>query len=119
MRLHYIEMKDGLCLIKLVGRLDLNGVNEIDYILIKHCNEDNLRVAIDLAKVSFLSSIGIPMLINAVKLVLRRGGKIAFIAPQANVASVLDITGISGMVPIYPDLNAASAKTLAETDPVI
>ncbi|MFN8412584.1 MAG: STAS domain-containing protein [Anaerolineales bacterium] len=115
MRLHYIEMKDGLRLIKLVGRLDINGVNQIESTLIGHCNADNLRVAIDLSKVSFLSSIGIPMLINAARLVGRRGGKIAFISPQGNVASVLDVTGISSMVPIHPDLETAQAKTLVES----
>ncbi|MGZ9164689.1 MAG: STAS domain-containing protein [Anaerolineales bacterium] len=71
--------------------------------------ETILRVLEDLSGVNYISSIGIPLLINSAKTVAGRGGKLALLKPRPNVAEVLELTGIPLVIPIYPDLE--SAKT--------
>jgi anti-anti-sigma regulatory factor len=47
------------------------------------------------------------MLIHTAKLVRARGGKIALLKPQHNVADVLELVGVPRIIPIYYDLGFA------------
>lgn len=109
MKLQYQELDGGIRLIKLIGALDMTGTYSIEIEFVRHCEGDNVRVLVDLSKVNYLSSIGIPMLINTAKSVASRGGKMALLNPQQNVAEVLDIVGIQQIIPIFTDLESAKA----------
>ena len=109
MKIQLNELENGIRLIKMIGALDMNGTYAIEVEFVHHCSGDNARILVDLSKVTYLSSIGIPMLINTAKAVTRRGGKMALLNPQQNVAEVLEIIGISQLIPIYTDLESAKA----------
>jgi anti-anti-sigma factor len=110
MKLEYSELDNGVRLIKLIGRLDMEGTNHVDKQFVQHCAGENVFVLVDLAQVNYLSSIGIPMLITSAKAVANHGGRMAFLNPQTNVKSVLDITGVSNMIRIYKDLETAKDR---------
>jgi len=112
MKLEYSELDNGIRVIKLIGRLDMEGTNIIDKQFVEHCAGDNVFVLVDLSQVNYLSSIGIPMLITSAKGVASRGGRMAFLNAQANVKSVLDITGVSNMIRIYKDLETAKERLM-------
>jgi len=112
MKLEYSELENGIRVIKLIGRLDMDGTTSIDKQFIQHCGGENAFVLVDLSHVNYLSSIGIPMLITTAKAVANRGGRMAFLGPQANVRSVLDITGVSNMIRIYNDLETANERLM-------
>ncbi|HEY5731893.1 MAG TPA: STAS domain-containing protein, partial [Anaerolineales bacterium] len=103
MKLEYSELKDGIRLIKLEGRLDLNGTYSIEVKFVNHCAGENVRVLVDMSGVSYVSSVGIPMLVNTAKSVTARGGKMTFLHPHANVVKVLELVGVSQVIPIYND----------------
>ncbi|MEW6285888.1 MAG: STAS domain-containing protein [Chloroflexota bacterium] len=107
MKLDYTELENGIRLIKLEGRLDLNGTYSIEVQFVNRCAGDGVRVLVDLSGVSYVSSVGIPMLVNTAKSVVSRGGKMAFLNPQENVTKVLDLVGIPSVIPIYYDQKAA------------
>lgn len=107
MKLDYTELENGIRLIKLEGRLDLNGTYSIEVQFVNRCAGDGVRVLVDLSGVSYVSSVGIPMLVNTAKSVVSRGGKMAFLSPQENVTKVLDLVGIPSVIPIYYDQQAA------------
>ena len=112
MKLEYSELENGIRLIQLTGRLDMEGTSQIDKQFVQHCAGENVFVLVDLSQVNYLSSIGIPMLIASAKAVANRGGRMAFLAPQANVRSVLDITGVSNAIRIYKDLETANERLM-------
>ena len=107
MKLQYSELNGGIRLIKLSGALDMNGTYSIEIEFVRQCAGENVRVIVDLSRVNYISSIGIPMLINTAKSVSSQGGKMALLNPQRNVAEVLEITGIPQIIPIYTDLESA------------
>ena len=109
MKLEYSELPDGFRMIKLAGRLDLNGTYSIEVEFVNHCLGKEICVLVDLSDVSYVSSVGIPMLMNTAKSVFSQGGKMAFINPQENVIKVLELVGVSLIIPIYPDLDSALA----------
>ena len=113
MKLQYNELDSHIRLIKLTGKLDVYGVNSIDIDFIRCCSGDYLRVLVDISGVNYISSIGIPMLINSAKTVASRGGKLALVNPRPNVADVLELTGIPLIIPVYSDLESAKTGVLA------
>ncbi|HLO13825.1 MAG TPA: STAS domain-containing protein [Anaerolineales bacterium] len=107
MRLQYSELESGIRLIKLSGALDIHGVNGVEIEFVRHCEGESLRVLVDLSRVNYISSIGIPLLIHSAKSVASRGGKLVLLNPQSSVEHVLEITGIPLIIPIYHNLNTA------------
>mgnify|MGYP001032182048 FL=1 len=107
MKLEYSELKDGIRLIRLEGRLDLNGTYSIEVQFVNRCAGDGVRVIVDLSGVDYVSSVGIPMLVNTAKSVVSRGGKMVFVSPQENVVKVLELVGVLQVIPIYADQKAA------------
>lgn len=112
MRLQYIELDNGIRLIKLNGTLDLSGVSGVELEFVRRCAGENVCVLVDLSKVNYISSIGIPLLINSAKAVVKNGGKMALLNPQNNVENILELTGIPLIIPIHHDLNTAVAAIL-------
>jgi anti-sigma B factor antagonist len=109
MKLEYSELADGIRLIKLEGRLDLNGTYSVEVPFVNRCAGEGVRVLVDLSGVSYVSSVGIPMLVNTAKSVMSRGGRMAFLSPQENVVKVLELVGVSQVMPIYEDQASAVA----------
>ena len=114
MKLQVSELDGGIRLIKLIGALDMTGTYSIEVEFVRQCDGDNLHVIVDLSKVNYLSSIGIPMLINTAKAVASRGGKLVLLSPQQNVSDVLDIVGIQQIISVYSELEAAKASLSSE-----
>jgi len=112
MRLQYSELDNGIRLIKLNGTLDMNGVSRVEVEFVRRCAGENVCVLVDLSKVNYISSIGIPLLINSAKAVFKNGGKMALLNPQSNVENILDVTGIPLIIPVHHDLAAAVAAIL-------
>ena len=112
MRLQYSELDNGIRLIKLKGTLDINGVSSVEREFVRRCAGENVCVLVDLSKVNYISSIGIPLLINSAKAVVKNGGRMALLNPQNNVENILELTGIPLIIPIHHDLNTAVAAIL-------
>ncbi len=107
MELQYSELEDGIRLVKLKGALDMNGTYAIEVEFVRHCAGENVRVLVDLSKVNYISSIGIPMLVNSAKSVAKHGGRLALLSPQKSVEDILELAGIPPIISIYHDLKTA------------
>jgi anti-anti-sigma factor len=110
MNFEYSEFEDGMRLIKLSGKLDIEGTNLVEPQFTLRCQGENAFVLVDLSQVTYLSSIGIPMLINNAKAVAKHGGRLALINPQPNVKSILDITGVLHLIRVYKDIETGRER---------
>jgi len=113
MELKYSELENNISLIKLMGKLDIVGVGEIETKFAGYCAGDKVRVVVDLSEMDFLASIGIRLLTLTAKAVASRGGKMVIINPIPEVQSVLEITGIPAIIPIYSHLESAETILMA------
>jgi anti-anti-sigma factor len=113
MELQYNEQNNGIRLIKLKGRLDIIGTGAIEIKFAGYCAGENPRIAVDLAEVDFLASIGIRLLMLTAKSLASHGGRMVLLSPTPDVKGVLDITGIPGIIPICDELESAEATLLA------
>ena len=95
----------GVVKIVLDGRLDITGASDID-LQFNAIAGSHRGVVVDLASVSFLASIGIRTLLLGAKAVQRRGGHFILLNP-------LDVMGMTDLMPIYRDNDAALAAASA------
>jgi len=113
MELQYSELDHLIRSLKLIGTLDVIGVGQIETRFAGYCAGDNVRVVVDLSEVNFLASIGIRLLMLTAKSLSSRGGKMVLLNPIPEVQSVLEVTGIPAVIPIYSSLESAETVLLA------
>ena len=113
MDLEVQQLDGGIDRIKLAGRLDSAGVQEIDHRLSALTAARQAIILVDLSQVPFLASIGIRILLTNARVLRQHGGKMALLSPQSLVEEVLKVTGIESIIPIFHDLDAASAALKA------
>jgi anti-anti-sigma factor len=98
----------GVVRVILDGRLDITGAGAID-LQFNAIAGSHSGVIVDLAAVSFLASIGIRTLLLGAKTVQRRGGSFVLLNPVAEVERVLDVMGMTDLMPVFHDVDAATA----------
>ena len=102
----------GIVKVILEGRLDITGAGAID-LQFSAISGSHTGVVVDLASVSFLASIGIRTLLLGAKAVQRRGGRLILLNPVGEVERVLEVMGVTDLMPIYRDSEAAWAAVAA------
>ena len=107
MQLQYSELDNDIRLIKLSGTLDIHGVDDVELDFVRLCTGDHMCVLVDLSRVNYISSIGIPLLIHSARSLAQQGGKMALLNPQKSVENVLELTGIPLIIPIYESIDTA------------
>lgn len=95
-----------------VGRWDIVGASAID-LQLSVLSGSGRSIIIDLAAVTFLSSMGIRSIVMSAKAVALRGARLVLMSPSENVETVLTATGIDKVAPICRGLEAALAAISA------
>jgi len=109
MQLEFTQLPDGIRLIRLEGPLDIAGVGAVETRFYAHCGGDQPRVLVDLSRVGFVASLGIRMLLQAIKTVSAQGGRLLLLNPLPPVASALDISGLDRFIARGSEVEARAA----------
>lgn len=96
-----IELHDeqGVTVAKLAGRLDGFGAKEAEKILPPVAAGSAL--VFDCSELTYLSSAGVRLLLTIHKAAAAAGGTLALSALQPFCVSVLEMSGLSGAIPVY------------------
>ena len=109
MNLEFSKLPNDVSLIKLAGSLDIAGVGAVETRFFAHCGGSPPRVLVDLSGVGFIASLGIRMLLQAIKTVSARGGRLLLLNPTKIVDSALDISGLGQYVMRGSEAEATAA----------
>jgi anti-sigma B factor antagonist len=118
MELAYRDLADGVRLITLRGRLDVQGAQEVDLTFTALTATQQFFVVVDLADVEFLASIGLSTLVHNARIVRLRAGNMVLINPRPNVHAVLTSSRIHEVIPICCDLEEALLTVKAPPAPI-
>ena len=102
------ELAGGATKIVLQGRFDTTAAVLIELPFNTVATEKK-AIVVDLSAVNFLSSCGIRVLLMGAKIATSKGGKLTIFCPDNNVAKILNIGGISNLIPVFQSENAAVA----------
>jgi anti-anti-sigma factor len=99
----------GICVVRLVGRLDLLTGSVVRQGVAQTIAAGNHRLIVDMAQVPFIDSSGLAALISALKAARLAGGdlRIAQITEQAR--QLFELTGLDKVLRPYPTLEEALA----------
>lgn len=95
-------------LLAVVGRLDSNTAQSLDDALTREMT-DCSAVVIDCARLDYVSSAGLRVLLKAAKAGRRDGCALSLCALRPNVREVFDISGFTAIFTLHPDRDAALA----------
>jgi anti-sigma B factor antagonist len=113
MKMSVEPVAPGVVKVILDGRLDITGSGVID-LQFSAIAGSHRSIVVDLAGVSFLASIGIRTLLLGAKAVQRRGGNFILLNPVDEVERVLDVMGVTELMPVFHDSGTALAAAMAQ-----
>ena len=86
--------------VALTGRLDSAGVGQLEEQFIANVGRGGKPAIVDFAGVTFLSSMGIRLLVSAAKDLSRRGLKMVLLSPQALVRESITSAALHRLIPL-------------------
>ncbi len=101
------QINGSITKIILSGRLDIEGVGQIETKFSGMTASPRKSIIADMSKVPYISSIGIRLLISNVKAINARKGKFALFGTQSDVNMVITISGLDKIIPSFDTLEAA------------
>jgi len=102
------ETKKGkVNIISVEGRLDSMSSLSFENRLAKLIDEGNVCIALDCAKLDYLSSAGLRAILSAAKRTKQAGGKLTLGNPSPQVNEILDIAGFASILPIFKTIDEA------------
>ncbi|WP_054698046.1 STAS domain-containing protein [Syntrophomonas palmitatica] len=102
------ESKKGeISIFELEGRLDSVTSSQLEKSLLSRLQAGDKNLIIDFARVDYISSAGLRVLLMAAKKTRAAGGGLALSALANNVQEVFDIAGFTSIFPIYKSYSEA------------
>jgi anti-sigma B factor antagonist len=109
MELEIKNQSDQITHLALRGRLDTAGVGDVELKFTGHTVPRAKPLLLDMSEVTFVSSLGLRMLLTVAKALDRRGAKTVLLRPQPAVREVLKLSGFDQVIPIHNDNETALA----------
>lgn len=109
MKMDSQPLEGGVTLIRLDGRLDIEGTEALDQPFIYATSTHPAKIVVDLSGVSFLASIGIRTLLSAARGQAARGGRLVMFGAQPMIRRVLQTAGVDQLLTLCDDLEGALA----------
>jgi anti-anti-sigma factor len=100
MRLKILRENDAFTHVALVGRLDIQGVNEIQLEFLHQTTSRPKNAMVDLADLTYIASLGISMLVSAAKKLERGGARMVLLNPSPLVRKALETSSLQEVIPI-------------------
>ena len=107
MRLKILRADETITHVALLGRLDVQGVNEVQYEFLHQTTSLPKATLVDLSQTTYIASLGIGMLVSAAKHLERNGVKMVLLGPPALVRKALEAAGLDQVIPIAEKEEAA------------
>jgi anti-sigma B factor antagonist len=99
--------------ISVEGELHVSTAPEFSRALNTAIARGSTSVVLDMTAVSFIDSTGLSVLLNALRRVTRRGGRLAIACANPTVLRLFEITRLDSTFDITPDVDAAIARVRA------
>jgi len=100
------QLDGGVTRVILSERLDAAGAVETSMEMY-YVGESSDAVIVDMARVTFIASLGLRNLVSLAKAVIKKKGKIVLLSPTPAVEEVLITSGLDMLMPIYRDQPSA------------
>ena len=94
MKIAFERQDDGGAVLRLDGRLDAAAAPEVRKRLEEAMTDGRTRLTVDLAKVPFIDSTGLGVLVSGLKAARRADGNLRLVAPGPQVRRLMRLTAL-------------------------
>jgi anti-anti-sigma factor len=108
LKLQETESTEAAVRLALSGSLDLAGVMQVESAFVEATSKPGKHAIVDFSQVTFISSLGIAMLIRRNNSLRSSGLRLILLRPNRDVASVFTKAGLTKMLAIAHDEQAIS-----------
>ncbi len=105
------KIVDNIPIISVSGRIDATTSKDLETALNNLIEQNNNNLVIDLAGVEYISSVGLRVMLSALKKVRPKQGDVKLVSLQPFVREVFEITGFTKLFTIYPNQEEAIGGT--------
>lgn len=102
------ELEGGVKILQLSGNLDLRGTQALEPGVLKLCEGYRPRLLLDLSAADMIVSLGIRMLLQAIKTANAHGGRVLLLNPSPGVSSALEFSGLAQFIARGKDSEVAA-----------
>lgn len=102
-----VTRQGSICIVSVRGSVDGSTAAQLQETVAAQIGGSAARMVIDCADLEYTSSAGLRALLAGVKECRRQGGDLRLAAATGAVRKVLDLAGFTGILRIYPNLEAA------------
>jgi anti-sigma B factor antagonist len=99
----------GRVVVVAIGEVDIFTAPQLDAELSRLTADGRTDLVVDLARVDFLDSTGLSVLVKALKRVREADGRLDIVVTSDRVAKVFRITGLDQLIPLHATLADALA----------
>ncbi len=103
-----VQHHDDRAVVLVSGEVDLATCQQLRDVLAGLVDQGVHYLVVDLEQVSFLDSSGIGVLISVLRRIREHGGSLRLTAPTPHVRRVLELTGVTTLLPTYATLDEAA-----------
>jgi anti-anti-sigma factor len=105
-----IEQVGSASVVRISGSVDGLTADALQTALQEQIETGGARLVGDLSGVEYTSSAGLRALLAALKLARQKGGDLRLAAVRPAVLRVLELSGFTSILKLYPDVDAALAS---------
>ena len=105
-RMHHVE--PDISVMELTGQLTLgNRLMEVEHVIKQHIEKGSKKLVLDMAKLTFLDSAGIGMVMLCSGTIQQAGGRMLIVGAEGKVRRVLELTHIHEVIGMHSELASA------------
>ena len=101
-----------IIVVEISGSIDEHTVPAAQAVILSRA-QPGCKMALDMSRVSFLSSVGVRMLLMLHRTVASEGGKIVLVGLSGELKAVISASGVIDRFNLYADLDAGLDELIA------
>jgi anti-sigma B factor antagonist len=110
-RVDHLKPSESVAVVDVEGEVDIYSAPQFKEVLLQGIEEGASRIIVDLAKVTFIDSTALGVLVSGAKRVRPQNGTLDIVCADDNITRIFEITGLDRIFGIYPTREDALSVT--------
>jgi anti-sigma B factor antagonist len=100
-------LDDNIQVVEPVGEIDALTAPQLGTTLLNLADDGKTGVVVDLSKVTFIDSTAIGVILNGVRALAARSGRLVLVCPTERILRPFEVTGLTERLPIVRSVDDA------------